>query len=195
MAILNLTIDKELFESAARDFTPVPAGKYPVSIFDIKAEEVKQGDNKGKIKLKVQFKIEEGFVAHDGTKVGNRRLFADVNTFGGISGPNSKKPGTPYGPFDLIALGKAIGKIESAEDLASIDTDDWLGLELEVEVEHKFKRVQVGDKWIDSDELPESHPDYYTKRENIKGYRSTKAASTAKAAATGGKSKASKFSL
>lgn len=197
MAILNLTIDQEVFEqSANRDFTPVPAGRYPVSIFDIKDEEIKQGANAGKTKLKVQFKIEEGFIAKDGSAVGNRRLFADINTFGGVSGPNSKNPGTPYGPFDLIALGRAIGKVKSAEDLSSIDTDEWLGLELEVEVEHRFKRVQDNGQWVSSDELDEDHPEYRVTRENIKGYRSLKAAATAAAAAkTPGKTKGGAFKL
>jgi hypothetical protein len=197
MAILNLTIDPETFEdSTPRDFDPVPAGRYPVTIFDIKDVEVKNGANAGKIKLKVQFKIEEGFIASDGSKVGNRRLFADINTFGGISGPNSKNPGKPYGPFDLIALGKAIGKVESADDLSSIDTDEWLGESLQVEVEHVYKRVQHDGEWVSSDELPEEHPDYGTKRENVKAYRSLKAAATAAAAAKGkSNTKAGGFTL
>lgn len=196
MAILNLTIDQETFEDSSRTFDPVPAGKYPVTVFAIDTAEVKQGPNAGKIKLRVQFKIEDGFVAADGTKVGGRRLFADINTFGGISGPNSKNPGKPYGPFDLIAFGKAIGKVESADDLASIDTDEWQGLSLEVEVEHKYKNVQVNGEWISADELPENHEKYGQIKENVIAYRSLKAAATAAAAAKGkSNTKAGGFTL
>lgn len=192
MAILNLTIDQETFEDSSRTFDPVPAGRYPVTIFEIKDDTVKNGPNAGKVKLKVQFKIEEGTVASDGSKVGNRRLFADINTFGGVS----QKTGKKYGPFDLIALGRAIGKVESADDLASIDTDEWLGESLQVEVEHVYRRVQHDGEWISADELPEDHADYGAKRESIKAYRSLKAAATAAAAAKGkSNTKAGGFTL
>lgn len=192
MAILNLTIDQETFEDSSRTFDLIPEGRYPATIFDIKDEEVKNGPNAGKTKLKFQFKIDEGSIARDGSKVGNRRLFDDVNTFGGVS----QKTGKPYGPFTLIAIGRAIGKVESAADLETIDTDDWLGEPLEVEVVHIYKRVQHDGAWVSSDELPEDHTQYGEKREEIKSYRSRKAAATAAAAAKApGKTKGGKITL
>jgi hypothetical protein len=189
MVRLTLNVDQETYDNAGRGFDPVPVGKYRANIFSITPDEVKNGDNKGKLRLKFRFQIAEGEVAADGTKVGKRNVFADVNAFDGVS----KKTGEPTPPFDLVAIGKAIGL--SAEEIENIDTDDWLGEELQVDVVHIKKQHQVGGQWVDID------PAEY--KEKVRGYRSlesveTSVASTAKVnsgAKAGGKAKPSLIKL
>jgi hypothetical protein len=169
MARLSLNVDQETFENAGRSFTPVPQGDYKVSIFAITPDEVKKGENQGKPRLKFQFRIADGEEAPDGTKQGNRRLFADVNAFEGTD----KKTGKPTPPYDLVAIGKALGL--SAEELADVDTDDWLGEELQVTVKHTRKQHQVNGTWVNIE------PAEY--RETVRGYRSLASVETSVAAA------------
>ena len=81
---------------------------------------MKSGENKGKLRLKFQFRIADGEVSDDGARQQNRRLFADVNAFDGVD----KKTGNATPPYDLVAIGKALGY--DAEALKDIDTDDSL---------------------------------------------------------------------
>jgi len=178
MARIALNVDQETLDGAGRQFEPVPAGPYTVTIFSIGEDTVKnEGPNKGKPRLKFQFRIADGETAPDGSKQGNRRLFADVNAFEGVS----QKTGEPTPPFDLLAIAKAIGV--SAEELADADTDDWLGEELQVTVAHKRKQKQNPEtkKWENIE------PAEW--REEIKGYRSldSVAVSAAATAAVVGK--------
>lgn len=53
------------------DYTPIPAGKYSANIFDLKLEEVRSGENAGKPRFNVQFKL-------SGAGVDNRRVFSYV---------------------------------------------------------------------------------------------------------------------
>lgn len=140
---LSLNVDQETFDSAGQANEPVPTGTYKVSIFEITADTVKSGDNKGKPRLKFQFRIADGEDSPEGKNQGNRRLFSDVNAFEGFSQKLNKK--TP--PYDLLAIGKAIGL--DAEALNDIDTDDWQGEELQVTVGHKKKQHEVGGQWVD----------------------------------------------
>lgn len=165
---LSLNVDQETVDSSGRSFEPVPAGTYTVSIFAITPDEVKNGENKGKPRLKFQFRIADGETAPDGTNQGNRRLFADVNAFEGTN----KKTGQPTPPFDLLAIAKALGT--SAEELADLDTDDWLQEELQVTVGHKKKQHQVNGSWVDIE------PAEW--REVIRGYRSLESVQTSVAA-------------
>lgn len=165
---IALNVDQETVDASGRSFEPVPAGTYTVSIFAITPDEVKNGDNKGKLRLKFQFRIADGETAPDGTNQGNRRLFADINAFEGVN----KKTGAPTPPFDLLAIAKALGT--SAEELADLDTDDWLQEELQVTVGHKKKQHQVDGKWVDIE------PAEW--REVIRGYRSLESVSTSVAA-------------
>jgi hypothetical protein len=195
MARLSLNVDQETLDGAGRQFEPVPAGPYTVTIFSITEDKVKEGDNKGKLRLKFQFRIADGETAPDGSKQGNRRLFADVNAFEGVS----QKTGEPTPPYDLLAIAKALGV--AAEDLADIDTDDWLGEELQVTVGHKKKQTQdpTTKKWVDANPVEF--------KEVIRGYRSLASVATSVAAsaavagkapsAVAGKAKAagSKFKL
>lgn len=174
MARLALNVDKADFDSAGRSFDPVLPGDYKVTIFSITPDEVKNGDNKGKPRLKFQFRIAEGEVDSNGTTQTNRRLFSDINAFEGTSKEGKKVP-----PFDLVAIGKAVGL--TAEELADCDTDDWLGEELQVTVKWQRKQHKVGDKWVDIE------PAEY--REQVRGYRSLEsvaesAAATAKVTGT-----------
>lgn len=168
MARLSLNVDQETFDSAGRTFEPVPAGLYTVSIFAITPDTVKSGDNKGKLRLKFQFRIVDGETSPDGSNQGNRRLFADINAFEGFSQKTNKA--TP--PYDLVAIGKAIGL--TSEQLNDIDTDDWLQEELQVSVTHKRKQHQVGGEWVDIE------PAEY--REVVRGYRSLESVATSVAA-------------
>ena len=53
------------------DYSPIPAGNYNATIFDVKSEEVKSGANAGKPRFNIQFKIVGP--AHE-----NRRVFGLV---------------------------------------------------------------------------------------------------------------------
>lgn len=158
MVRLTINVDQETLDNSGREFEPIPVGKYEVKIFEIKPDEVKSGDNKGKQRLKFHFRIEDGQESPDGKHQGNRRVFADVNAFSGVS----KKDGSATPPYDLLAIAKAIGV--SAEDLADLDTDEWLGESLQINVGHKKKQHQVNGQWVDIE------PAEY--REIIRGYRS-----------------------
>lgn len=170
MARLSLNVDQETLDGAGRQFEPVPAGPYTVTIFSITEDKVKEGDNKGKLRLKFQFRIADGETAPDGSKQGNRRLFADMNAFEGVSA----KTGEPTPPYDLLAIAKALGV--AAEDLADIDTDEWLGEELQVTVGHKKKQEQdpTTKKWVDKNPVEF--------REVVRGYRSLASVNTSVAA-------------
>jgi len=168
MARLSLNVDQETVDSSGREFEPVPVGTYTVSIFSITNDEVKNGDNKGKLRLKFQFRIVDGEEAPDGSKQGNRRLFADINAFEGTD----KKTGKPTPPYDLLAIAKALGT--SAEELADLDTDDWLQEEMQVNVAHRRKQHQVNGSWVDIE------PAEY--REQVRGFRSLDSVTTSAAA-------------
>jgi hypothetical protein len=165
---LSLNVDQETVDASGRSFEPVPAGTYTVSIFAITPDEVKSGENKGKPRLKFQFRIADGEESPDGTNQGNRRLFADINAFEGFS----QKTNKPTPPYDLLAIAKALGT--SAEELADLDTDDWLQEELQVSVKHVKKQHQVNGSWVDIE------PAEY--REKVAGFRSLESVTTSAAA-------------
>lgn len=165
---LSLNVDQETYDNAGRSFEPVPVGKYKVTIFSITPDEVKTGENKGKPRLKFQFRIADGEVAADGSRQQNRRLFADINAFDGVS----KKTNEPTPPYDLVAIGKALGF--DADALRDADTDDWLGEELYLDVTWKKKQHEVGGKWVDIE------PAQY--REQTRGYRSVASVEKSEAA-------------
>jgi len=165
---LSLNVDQETFDTAGQANEPVPAGTYNVSVFEIGNGTVQSGDNKGKPRLKFQFRIEDGEESPDGKNQGNRRLFSDVNAFEGFSAKTNKA--TP--PYDLLAIAKALGV--SAEELADVDTDDWQGEHLQVTVIHKKKQHQVDGAWVDIE------PAEY--RAVVKSYRSLDSANTSAAA-------------
>lgn len=168
MARLTLNVDQETFDSAGRSFTPVPPGDYKVTIFSIVNDEVKTGDNKGKLRLKFQFRIADGEVAPDGANQGNRRLFADINAFNGTD----KKTSQPTPPYDLVAIAKAMGA--SRDELDDIDTDDWLGEELYVSVTWEEKKT------AESNYKESFNPKQY--REKVRGFRSVASVETSAAA-------------
>lgn len=177
---IQLNIDQETFENTNTEFTPVPEGEYKVTVFDVKSGEVQSGDNKGKPRLNVQFRIQDGETSVDGKKQGNRRVFSGINAFYGTS----KKDGKPTPPFDVIAIAKALG--QSAEDLSDLDTDDWLGEELIVRVAHEEKKTK------ESNYKESFNPPQF--REVVKSYRSIDSAAksaTAKATVNAGTGKKS----
>ena len=180
---LNTTITEEDYEKAGSAFAPVPAGKVEAFIYEIEVNEVKNdGPNKGKPRLKFTFKIAEGQKADDGTDVGGRLLWLDVNYFESAN----KKTGKMQLPFQLTDLGKALGK--TLEEIKNLDTDDWVGEEnsLQVKVEVVPKRVQVDGEWVDS-----SDPDEKTNR--IGSFRSLENAAVSVKAGAKAKSKGFKL--
>lgn len=60
-----------LTSSNTSDYSPIPAGNYSATIFDVKAEEVKSGENAGKPRFNIQFRIAAG-------PAENRRVFSYV---------------------------------------------------------------------------------------------------------------------
>jgi hypothetical protein len=172
MARLTLNIDQDAFDGAG--FEPVPVGPYKVNIYSIDVREVKQGDHKGKPRLNFQFRIQDGETSPEGKRQGNRRLFVELNAF---EMPNKKDPSKMNAPFELIAIGKAIGL--DRDQINALDTDDWLGKELQLSVaahEDKMAKNPATNKYdIATGE----------KREVIKGFRSLESAGTAVAASAG----------
>jgi hypothetical protein len=168
MARISLSIDQETFDNTNSGFTPVPEGDYKATVYEVTDGKVKTGPNEGKQRLNVQFRIQDGETALDGSKQGNRRLFAGVNTFEGVS----KRTGEPTPPFDLIGIVKALGG--DASDLSDLDTDDWLGEELIVTVQHEEKKTK------ESGYKESFHPKQYS--EVVRGYRSVSSAAKGAAA-------------
>lgn len=168
MARLTLNVDQETFDSAGRSFEPVPVGRYKVSIFSIVNDEVKSGDNKGKLRLKFQFRIAEGETSDDGQKQTNRRLFADINAFEGVN----KKTNAPTPPYDLVAIAKAMGV--GSDEMGDMDTDDWLGEELYVDVTWEEKKTK------ESGYTESFSPKQF--REKVRGFRSVDSVETSAAA-------------
>lgn len=185
MARLTLNIDAETIENTNTTFDPVPQGRYEVSIYEVDLQEVQTGENKGKPRLHFQFKIADGETDSEGKNQGNRRLFHDANAFTTVNKKDSSKINQPY---DLIGIGKAIGL--SAEQIKDIDTDEWLGKSLQLDVTHEEKKTK------ESNYKESFNPKQY--RERVKGFRSLDAAATAmkssvavKSAVAGGKAKLS----
>lgn len=177
---LNTTIDQETYDKAGKGFDPVPAGSYEAFVHEIEVVEVKQGKYEGKPRLKIIFKIKDGQSAADGTDVSGRQLWHSLNAFEVWSEKNQKN----YPPFELIDLGKALGK--TPEEIQNIDTDDWQGEDLQVTVKVVPKRVK-------NDATGEYEDSEDEKTNEISRFRSLKSADTSVKAK--GKSKAGGIKL
>lgn len=70
MSDLIINIPSDLPKSSGQS-TPVPAGNYPVTVYDVKAETVKSGANAGKPRWNIQLRISEG-------QYENRRVFVYI---------------------------------------------------------------------------------------------------------------------
>lgn len=138
--VLNLT-DDDLTE---QKFTPAPAGWYPVEIEEIETRESKSAKNPGKPFYSIKFKS----VDEDRFK---GRFFDNVMLWQGAH-------------YDIVAIGKALGLIESAGDFSIPTEDELLGKELEVRV--------VIEKYTNRD-------DEEAERNAVKGYRGLEAGKTA----------------
>lgn len=66
-------------------FDPLPVGKYAVSIYEVDTGEYKNGGNKGREFLKIQFKV------LDGQTGANRRIFQNIGLFDQWA-PTTKNP-------------------------------------------------------------------------------------------------------
>jgi len=169
MARIQLNIDQDTFDGAG--FEPVPVGPYKVNIYSIDVREVKQGEHKGKPRLNFQFRIQDGETSPEGKKQGNRRLFVELNAF---ATPNKKDPSKTNQPFELISIGKAIGL--TLDQINELDTDDWLGKELQLSVAAHEEKMAKNPATNAYDIKTGTY------REVIKGFRSVESASNAAAA-------------
>lgn len=68
---ISFNITEEALASAGGSYDPVPAGSYNATIFNVEQEEVRSGDNAGKPRFNVQFRL-------TGEGVENRRVFGYV---------------------------------------------------------------------------------------------------------------------
>jgi hypothetical protein len=169
MTRIQLNVDQESFDGAG--FEPVPVGPYKVNIYSVEVREVKQGENKGKPRLNFQFRIQDGETSPEGKRQGNRRLFVECNAF---STQNKKDPSKMNAPFELISIGKAIGL--TLDQINDLDTDDWLGKELQLSVTAHEDRMAKNPETGKYD-IPTGQ-----KNEVIKGFRSVESASKSAAA-------------
>lgn len=72
MSAIKLNITQDALDSTTGgDYTPVPEGSYNATIFDVKAEDVRSGENAGKPRFNIQFRL-------SGPGVENRRVFSYV---------------------------------------------------------------------------------------------------------------------
>jgi len=72
MSEFTINIPSDLpASSSGQSSTPVPAGNYPVTVYEVKSETVKSGANAGKPRLNVQLRISEG-------QYENRRVFVYI---------------------------------------------------------------------------------------------------------------------
>lgn len=71
MSSIKINITEEALVDAGGSYEPVPEGSYNATIFDVKSETVKNGDNAGKPRYNIQFRLE-------GEGVTNRRVFSYV---------------------------------------------------------------------------------------------------------------------
>ena len=71
MSSIKINITEEALVETGGSYEPVPAGSYNATIFDVKSETVKSGDNAGKPRYNVQFAL-------TGEGVNNRRVFSYI---------------------------------------------------------------------------------------------------------------------
>jgi hypothetical protein len=71
MGNITLSITEEALASTGGDYSPIPEGSYNATIFNVVSETVKSGDNAGKPRFNIQFKISDAPYA-------NRRVFSYV---------------------------------------------------------------------------------------------------------------------
>jgi hypothetical protein len=186
MARITLNVAQETFESAENKtgFDPVPKGWYRCNVFEVKAKESgPNSKNPGSPQINVQFKIQDGEEAADGsdTKVANRRGFKLFNLYGDT-------------PFDTINFFKALGYSYEQIKEEGVDTDDLEGEELEVYFGTRVKQIKnASGKYVND---PDGE-----KENNLTGFRAIGAGEVAKQAKTAAKSskagtaKAGGFSL
>lgn len=156
MARIVLNVAEDKFDNASGgDFPLIPAGKYLANVFAAEDAECQSANNKGKPQVKVQFKLQ------DGQGYDNRRLFKTFNFFGD-------------NPFDTINFLKALGFDYTQISVEGIDTDDLMGMELEVTVKHRKKMSK------ESGYKTPVEPEEFM--EEVSGFRSADAAATAGAA-------------
>lgn len=177
MARITLNVAQDVVESATGGgFDPVPKGKHTVTVFEVKNQvSSAQAKTPGAPQINVQFRIA------DGHPHANRRVFKLFNCYG-------------EKPYDTINFFKALGYDYEEITQTGIDTDDLLGRELQITIDHEEKKTK------ESGYKESFDPKEY--RERITGYRnleSVEVSGQAKVAAGGTAQKATstgaKFTL
>lgn len=192
--ILNLADDdlitNDEIEESKNGSTPIPAGRYTATIFEITSSTIQAGKNQGKPRLSFQFRIADGEKSADGHNQGNRRVFLNVDFFKKLNSKTNKK----FMDYKLVNLAGAIGL--DADALNRFNSDDWEGREVSIDIIVRNKRVLVDGEWVDSDELPENHTDYGALLNEVTGkFKSTSAPALAGASAGASKAASGGFDL
>ena len=111
-------------------FKPLPAGRYEVTIFGVEEGKYKNGPNKGRPNINVQYRISEG---QKGT---NRRIFDLIPLFTNWAGPDAKDAFSFFQFFSTVqGMSEKDFRIAVKEDGAADDLpddDDLLGMELTI---------------------------------------------------------------
>lgn len=154
-------------------FKPLKAGKYEVTIFGVEEGAYKNGDNKGKPNLNVQYKIS------DGQKGANRRVFDLVPL---ITNWSDGKDAFRFFQFWAAVLGMPEKdfriKVKEAKeagdtDLETLDLpedDDLLGMELTITLnvkDDKYRYEEAVKKWKADGEKGEAPVQADFQRNNI----------------------------
>ena len=181
MGRISLNVSQEALDAVGTGFELIPAGKYKAEIFEIEDTEGIFDNNKGLPQANIQFRIAEGELDTDGKDLGNRRLFHQVPLHM-VKG----KDGSEGIPWQLAQMNKATGG--DAETLNNLDTDDWVGEFVQVEVSEVIKKEQVDGKWVNKADGEKKN-----KIKSVRSLGSASAGAAAVAKAGGAKSKADTF--
>ena len=152
----NRSLDQsgEISTNTGGSFAPLPAGKYEATVFGITDGKYKNGDNKGRDNLNVQFKISAGQVG------ANRRIFDLIPL-----DPTWAGGGDAFRYFQFFAAVQGMpekdfrievkARKEAKEDIELPDDADMLGTEVTLTLkvsDDKYKFDKAVKEWKDNGE-------------------------------------------
>lgn len=135
---------QDVKDSKGKAFGPLPAGKYLMNIYAVTDDEFKNGPNKGREKISVQFQVAEG------QKKANARIFQDVGLFPRWAPKNGASEGANN--FLFYQFFKAVGVTipEDGGEIEIPDNDELTGeqvvIDLKVE-QDDYKYRQAFQAW------------------------------------------------
>lgn len=173
MARISLNVDQETFDKAGSGFELLKGGTYEATFYEVEEQEGTFEENKGLPQANIQFRISEGELDSDGKDMGNRRIFHTVPLH-----MVKNRKGEEVAPWQLIQIVKALGG--DSETLKNVDTDDWVGEAVKIEVTEVVKKEKVGGEWVDRADGE--------KKNKIKSVRSVESAEKAEGAKAKAKS-------